>query len=84
MRSAPRKALAAIGSEPPPKDFDMPKHLSLPLSPVARGRIYEAWRNRLLDPSTWLHITAEPNGGPKYGPHDPAAACRAPPSKPKK
>jgi hypothetical protein len=84
MRAAPRKALAAIGSGPPPDDFDLPKNVSLPASPVERGRLYEAWRNRLLDPSTWLRLTQEPNGVPKYGPHDPAAACRAPLSKPKK
>jgi hypothetical protein len=32
--------------------------MALPVSPIDRGRIIEAWRNRAMSPSAWLEITA--------------------------
>jgi hypothetical protein len=81
MRSAPRKELARIGSGSPPAD--LPVWVKLPVSPVERGRLYEAWRNAQMDPATWLRVTGTHKPPSKYGPHDPAAACRAPPPKPR-
>jgi hypothetical protein len=55
MRSIPRKQLAAVGCGECP--HDLPRDIKLPLSPIDRGRLYEAWNNRQLDPGTWVAIT---------------------------
>jgi hypothetical protein len=47
----PRRALATIGSGDAPADF--PADVALPVSPVERGRLFEAWRNRALAPDVW-------------------------------
>ena len=50
MRSVPRKALGRIGRGSPPDGFpDIP----LPMSAIARGRLYEAWLNREMAPQVW-------------------------------
>jgi hypothetical protein len=49
-----RKVLAAIGSGDAPPGF--PPDVALPLSPVERGKAYEAWRNRALAPSVWAEF----------------------------
>ena len=59
-RSVPRKALAAIGSGETPRD--LPRSIPLPVSPVERGRLYEAWLNRRLAPGVWLAITKKLGG----------------------
>lgn len=51
---AVRGALAAIGSGDAPPDF--PRDVALPVSPVERGKAYEAWRNRALAPSVWAEF----------------------------
>ena len=50
-----RVALARIGSGDAPDGF--PVDVALPLSPVARGRLFEAWRNRALAPGVWRSLT---------------------------
>jgi hypothetical protein len=50
MRSVPRQAMARIGKGSPPEGFpDMP----VPMSAIARGRLYEAWLNREMAPRVW-------------------------------
>jgi hypothetical protein len=51
----PRKALAALGAGAMPDGF--PLDVALPVSPVERGRLYEAWQNRALAPRHWLELT---------------------------
>jgi hypothetical protein len=46
-----RVALARLGAGQAPDGF--PVDIALPVSPIARGRLYEAWQNRALAPSTW-------------------------------
>jgi len=50
----PRQAMARIGSGDAPDGF--PADVALPLSPVERGRLYEAWRNRALSPGEWMQL----------------------------
>jgi hypothetical protein len=60
----PRVALASVGAMPAPDGF--PLDVALPVSPVDRGRLYEAWQNRALAPSTWqLELTATRNSKPR-------------------
>ncbi len=51
----PRKAMARIGSGNAPDGF--PLDVALPLSPIDRGRLFEAWRNRALSPGAWVELT---------------------------
>jgi hypothetical protein len=50
-----RRALYAIGIGDAPPGF--PLDVPLPLSPLARGRLFEAWQNRALAPREWLSLT---------------------------
>jgi hypothetical protein len=50
-----RVALARVGAGNAPHDF--PHDVPLPVSPVERGKAYEAWCNRALAPREWLAIT---------------------------
>ena len=54
-RAVPRKALATIGCGETPRD--MPRNIPLPVSPIDRGRLYEAWLNRQFAPGEWIKFT---------------------------
>lgn len=47
-----RKRLARLSTQEP-----MPIGVDVPLSPVDRGALIEAYQNRELDPETWLDLT---------------------------
>ena len=62
----PRRALAAIGSGELPHGF--PLDVPLPLSPIDRGALFEAWQNRALAPHAWqLALTATRNHDARKG-----------------
>jgi hypothetical protein len=59
-KSARRKSLATLGVTE-----RIPEGLPIPLSPVERGRVLEAYANRITDPKTWIEITTKHRLSPK-------------------
>jgi hypothetical protein len=54
LRRKHQRALAALGSREWPEGLERRADL-LELGPVARGRLFEAYMNRELDPKTYRH-----------------------------
>jgi len=60
MRRVRHRALAAYGATAPWPE-GLPKHARfLNLGPMQRGRLFEAWENRLTAPDAWANELAMP------------------------